>query len=141
MTNALQGIRILDLSRMLPGPYCSMMLADLGAEVIKVEEPKIGDPTRHSPPLIDGQSAAFVQVNRNKKSIALDLKQPEGRDIFLKLASTADCVLEQFRPGVVDRLGIGYDVVKQINPRVVYCALTGCGQTGPHRHRSGPDLT
>lgn len=140
MTSALQGIRILDLSRMLPGPYCSMMLADLGAEVIKIEEPKIGDPTRHSPPMIDGQSAAFVQVNRNKKSIALDLKQAEGRDIFLKLASTADCVLEQFRPGVVDRLGIEYATVAAVNPKVVYCSLTGFGQDGPHRERSGHDL-
>jgi crotonobetainyl-CoA:carnitine CoA-transferase CaiB-like acyl-CoA transferase len=125
---------------MLPGPYCSMMLGDLGAEVIKVEEPKIGDPTRHTRPLVDGQSAAFAQVNRNKKSIAIDLKQPEGRDLFLKLASTADCVLEQFRPGVVDRLGIGYKSVSQINPRIVYCSLTGFGQAGPHRDRSGHDL-
>jgi crotonobetainyl-CoA:carnitine CoA-transferase CaiB-like acyl-CoA transferase len=140
MTNALQGIRVLDLSRMLPGPYCSMMLADLGAEVIKIEEPKIGDPTRHSPPMIDGRSAAFIQVNRNKKSVALDLKQPEGRDIFLKLASTADCVLEQFRPGVVDRLGVDYSTVAEVNPRIVYCSLTGFGQNGPHRERSGHDL-
>ncbi len=140
MTSALQGIRILDLSRMLPGPYCSMMLANLGAEVIKIEEPRIGDPTRHSPPMIDGQSAAFIQVNRNKKSIALDLKQPEGRDIFLKLASRADCVLEQFRPGVVDRLRISYATVAEVNPRIVYCSLTGFGQNGPHRERSGHDL-
>lgn len=140
MISALQGIRILDLSRMLPGPYCSMMLADLGAEVVKIEEPKIGDPTRHSPPMIDGRSAAFDQVNRNKKSIALDLKQPEGRDIFLKLASRADCVLEQFRPGVVDRLEINYAAVSEVNPRIVYCSLTGFGQDGPHRLRSGHDL-
>ena len=140
MTDALQGIRVLDLSRMLPGPYCSMMLADLGAEVIKIEEPKIGDPTRHSPPMIGGQSAAFLQVNRNKKSVALDLKRPEGRDIFLKLASTADCVLEQFRPGVVDRLRVDYAAVAAINPRLVYCSLTGFGQNGPHRERSGHDL-
>lgn len=117
-----------------------MMLADLGAEVIKVEEPRVGDPTRHSPPMIDGRSAAFLQVNRNKKSIALDLKQPEGRDLFLKLASTADCVLEQFRPGVVDRLGVDYATVAAVNPRVVYCSLTGFGQNGPHRERSGHDL-
>jgi crotonobetainyl-CoA:carnitine CoA-transferase CaiB-like acyl-CoA transferase len=140
MMQALEGIRILDLSRMLPGPYCSMMLADLGAEVIKVEEPKIGDPTRHSPPIIDGQSAPFAQVNRNKKSIAIDLKQPEGRDIFLKLASTADVVLEQFRPGVVERLGVGYAAVAELNPRIIYCSLTGFGQHGPHRERSGHDL-
>jgi len=140
MTNALTGIRVLDLSRMLPGPYCSMMLADLGAEVIKVEEPIVGDPTRRSPPIIDGQSAPFAQVNRNKKSIAIDLKKSEGRDIFLKLASTADCVLEQFRPGVVDRLGINYATVAEVNPRIVYCSLTGFGQDGPHRERSGHDL-
>jgi crotonobetainyl-CoA:carnitine CoA-transferase CaiB-like acyl-CoA transferase len=140
MMQALEGIRIFDLSRMLPGPYCSMMLADLGAEVIKVEEPKIGDPTRYSPPIINGQSAPFAQVNRNKKSIAIDLKQPEGRDIFLKLASTADVVLEQFRPGVVERLGVGYAAVAELNPRIVYCSLTGFGQDGPHRERSGHDL-
>jgi crotonobetainyl-CoA:carnitine CoA-transferase CaiB-like acyl-CoA transferase len=140
MQQALEGIRLLDLSRMLPGPYCSMMLGDLGAEVIKIEEPTIGDPTRRSPPIVNGQSAPFAQVNRNKKSIALDLKKPEGRDIFLKLASTADCVLEQFRPGVVDRLGINYATVAEVNPRIVYCSLTGFGQDGPHRERSGHDL-
>jgi crotonobetainyl-CoA:carnitine CoA-transferase CaiB-like acyl-CoA transferase len=140
MPQALDGIRVLDLSRMLPGPYCSMMLGDLGAEVIKIEEPKIGDPTRHTRPLVDGKSAAFAQVNRNKKSIAIDLKKPEGRNLFLKLASTADCILEQFRPGVVDRLGVGYKTVSEINPRAVYCSLTGFGQDGPHRDRSGHDL-
>jgi crotonobetainyl-CoA:carnitine CoA-transferase CaiB-like acyl-CoA transferase len=140
MKDALEGIRVLDLSRMLPGPYCSMMLADLGAEVIKVEEPSVGDPTRRSPPMVTGQSAPFSQVNRNKKSIAIDLKKPEGREIFLKLASTADCVLEQFRPGVVDHLGINYAVVAERNPRIVYCSLTGFGQDGPHRDRSGHDL-
>lgn len=140
MTTALEGIRVLDLSRMLPGPYCSMMLADLGAEVIKVEEPVVGDPTRRSPPIISGKSAPFNQVNRNKKSIAIDLKNVEGREVFLKLASTADCVLEQFRPGVVDRLGINYATLAEINPRIVYCSLTGFGQDGPHRERSGHDL-
>ena len=140
MPMALESVRVLDLSRMLPGPYCSMMLGDLGADVIKVEEPKIGDPTRHTRPLVDRKSAAFAQVNRNKKSIAIDLKRPEGRELFLKLASTADCVLEQFRPGVVDRLGVGYKTVSEINPRIVYCSLTGFGQDGPHRDRSGHDL-
>jgi crotonobetainyl-CoA:carnitine CoA-transferase CaiB-like acyl-CoA transferase len=140
MHQALAGIRVLDLSRMLPGPFASMMLADLGAEVIKVEEPTVGDPTRHSPPKLGTQSAAFLQVNRNKKSIAFDLKREEAREVFLKLAASADVVLEQFRPGVVDRLGIGYDAVSRINPRVVYCSLTGFGQTGPHRARSGHDM-
>lgn len=139
-TTALEGIRILDLSRMLPGPYCSMMLADLGAEVIKVEEPSVGDPTRRSRPMVNGHSAPFNQVNRNKKSIAIDLKQAEGRELFLKLASTADCLLEQFRPGVVDRLGINYATVAELNSRIVYCSLTGFGQDGPHRERSGHDL-
>src|SRR5690242_363160 len=136
MHQALAGIRVLDLSRMLPGPFASMMLADLGAEVIKVEEPTVGDPTRHSPPKIGQQSAAFLQVNRNKKSVAFDLKRDEAREVFLKLAATADVVLEQFRPGVVDRLGIGYTAISRINPRVVYCSLTGFGQAGPHRDRS-----
>jgi crotonobetainyl-CoA:carnitine CoA-transferase CaiB-like acyl-CoA transferase len=140
MQQALEGVRVLDLSRMLPGPFASMMLGDLGAEVIKVEEPRTGDPTRWSPPVIAGQSAAFVQVNRNKKSIALDLKRAEGREIFLRLAAAADVVLDQFRPGVVDRLGVGYAAVSKINPRIVYCSLTGFGQDGPHRDRSGHDL-
>ena len=140
MRKALEGIRVLDLSRMLPGPYCSMMLGDLGAEVIKIEEPSIGDPTRRTPPIINQQSAAFLQVNRNKKSIAIDLKQEEGRAIFLKLTATADVILEQFRPGVVDRLGIGYLTAIEVNPRIVYCSLTGFGQDGSHRDRSGHDL-
>lgn len=140
MKQALEGIRVLDLSRLLPGPYCTMMLGDLGAEVIKVEEVNGGDPTRHTPPKIGTQGAAFRQVNRNKKSIAINLKNPEGRGVFLKLCETADVVMEQFRPGVVDRLGVGYDAVSEINPRIVYCSLTGFGQDGPHRDRSGHDL-
>lgn len=140
MTQALAGIRVLDLSRLLPGPYCTMMLGDLGAEIIKVEELKTGDPTRHSPPKLGSQGAAFRQVNRNKKSIAIDLKNPHGRDLFLKLCKDADVVMEQFRPGVVDRLGIGFKAVSEINPRIVYCSLTGFGQDGPHRDRSGHDL-
>ncbi len=140
MKQALEGIRVLDLSRLLPGPYCTMMLGDLGAEVIKIEEVNLGDPTRHTPPKVGLQGAAFRQVNRNKKSIAINLKNAEGRDIFLKLCETADIVMEQFRPGVVDRLGIGYKTVSEINPRIVYCSLTGFGQDGPHRDRSGHDL-
>ncbi|MBI3653081.1 MAG: CoA transferase [Acidobacteria bacterium] len=140
MEQALEGIRVLDLTRLLPGPYCTMMLGDLGAEVIKIEEVNLGDPTRHSPPQVGTQGAAFQQVNRNKKSIAIDLKNPAGRDLFLRLAETADVVMEQFRPGVVERLGIGYKRVAEINPRLVYCALTGFGQDGPHRDRSGHDL-
>ena len=140
MKRALEGIRILDLSRMLPGPYGSMMLGDLGAEVIKVEDTKAGDPTRHAPLRIGNESARFLQINRNKKSIAIDLKNPEGRDLFLSLARTADVVLEQFRPGVVARLGIDYAAVSAVNPRIIYCSLTGYGQDGPHRERGGHDL-
>lgn len=140
MRQALKGTRVLDLSRMLPGPFASMMLGDLGAEVIKIEEPRIGDPTRWSPPKIGNESAAFLQVNRNKKSVALDLKAEEGRDIFLKLAATADVVLEQFRPGVCDRLRIGYGEVQRVNPKIVYCSLSGYGQQGSYRDRGGHDL-
>jgi crotonobetainyl-CoA:carnitine CoA-transferase CaiB-like acyl-CoA transferase len=140
MQQALEGIRILDLTRLLPGPYASMMLGDLGAEVIKIEEVNLGDPTRHSPPKVGSQGAAFRQVNRNKKSLAIDLKKPDGRNLFLKLCETADVIFEQFRPGVVDRLGIGYNAVTEINPRIIYCSLTGFGQDGPHRDRSGHDL-
>jgi len=140
MKRALDGIRVLDLSRMLPGPYGSMMLGDLGAEVIKIEDTGAGDPTRNAPIRIGKMSARFLQVNRNKKSIALDLKNPEGREIFLKLAQTADVILDQFRPGVVARLGIDYSVVSSLNPRIVYCSLTGYGQDGPHEQRGGHDL-
>lgn len=117
-----------------------MMLGDLGAEIIKVEDTITGDPTRWTAPRVGQQSASFQQVNRNKKSIAIDLKNSDGRDLFLKLVRTADVILEQFRPGVVDRLGVGYKTVSQINPRIVYCSLTGFGQNGPHRDRSGHDL-
>jgi len=116
-----------------------MMLADLGAEVIKIEEIK-GDPTRMSPPRVDGKSYSFEQVNRNKKSIALNLKSSEGRDVFRRLAAKADIILEQFRPGVVGRLGIDYETISAENPLIVYCSLTGFGQDGPHRARSGHDL-
>jgi len=139
MLQPLSGYRVLDLSRLLPGPYCSMMLADLGAEVIKIEEIK-GDPTRMSPPRVDGKSYSFEQVNRNKKSIALNLKSSEGRDVFRRLAAKADVILEQFRPGVVARLGVDYETISAENPLIVYCSLTGFGQDGPHRARSGHDL-
>ncbi|HUR40132.1 MAG TPA: CaiB/BaiF CoA-transferase family protein [Verrucomicrobiae bacterium] len=129
----LQGVRVLDLSRLLPGPFCSLYLAQLGAEVIKIEEPGAGDYARESPEL-------FAQVNRGKKSVALDLKKPADLAAFKKLVEGADVVLESFRPGVMDRLGCGYDVLKQINPKLVYAALTGYGQTGPYRDWAGHDL-
>ena len=140
MNKALAGYRVLDLSRLLPGPYCTMLLGDLGADVIKVEDVQTGDPSRWNQPRAGDQSIRFRQLNRNKRSIAIDLKSTKGHEIFLKLAATADVLLEQFRPGVVDRLGVAYDAVSRINPGIVYCSLTGYGQTGPYRDRAGHDL-
>jgi len=117
-----------------------MLLGDLGAEVIKVEEPNLGDPTRWTPPRLKDTGIAFLNLNRNKKSLTLNLKHPQGVEVFHKLAQGADVILEGFRPGVVERLGIGYQAVSQINPRIVYCSLTGYGQDGPYRDRSGHDL-
>ena len=136
----LAGIRVLDLSRLLPGPFCSLLLADLGAEVIKIEDLEGGDYIRAWPPFIDGQSAYFLALNAGQKSVALNLKAPAGRELFLKLASTAGVVLESFRPGTVDRLGIGYGAVRETNPRVVYCSISSFGQDGPDRDRAGHDL-
>jgi crotonobetainyl-CoA:carnitine CoA-transferase CaiB-like acyl-CoA transferase len=136
----LRGIKVLDLSRLLPGGFCSMMLGDFGAEMIKVEEPGRGDYVRWAPPFMDGQSAYFLSINRNKKSIVLDLKNPKGRDVFLRLARTADVVMESFRPGVVDRLGIGYQSIAEVNPRIIYCSISAFGQSGPFRNREGHDL-
>lgn len=136
----LEGVRVLDLSRLLPGPYCSMLLADYGAEVIKVEDPGLGDYLRWYPPMVEETSAYFVALNRNKKSVTLNLKDPEGVALLRRLAETADVVLESFRPGVADRLGVGYSDLKAMNPRLIYCSLTGYGQTGPYRDRSGHDL-
>jgi alpha-methylacyl-CoA racemase len=136
----LLGIRVLDLSRLLPGPFCSLLLADLGAEVIKIEDLVGGDYIRAWPPFIDGQSAYFLALNAGQKSVALNLKAPAGRELFLKLASTAGVVLESFRPGTVDRLGIGYGAVREVNPRIVYCSISSFGQDGPDRDRSGHDL-
>lgn len=137
----LTGLRVLDLSRLLPGPYCSLILADFGAEVIRVEPPGGGDWTRYVPPLAaDGQSVLFHAVNRGKKSITLNLKADEGRAVFLRLVETADVLLESFRPGVMDRLGLGYEHLAKVNPRLVYCSLSGYGPHGPYRHRAGHDL-
>ncbi len=136
---ALDGLRMLDLTSQLSGPYCAMILGDLGADVIKVERPGVGDDSRASPPAINGESAPFMTFNRNKRSITLDLKAPEGRTIALELARRADVVLENFRPGTVARLGLGYEDVRAINPRVIYCSISGFGQTGPYRERGGFD--
>lgn len=135
----LAGLRVLDLTRLLPGPLASMHLADLGADVVKIEDTGAGDYARGAG-AIHGQISYFQLVNRNKRSLCLDLKQAAGVAAFMRLAATADVILEGFRPGVVDKLGIGYAAVAAINPRVTYCAITGYGQDGPYRDRAGHDL-
>ncbi|MCY6369236.1 CaiB/BaiF CoA transferase family protein [Clostridium ganghwense] len=140
MSLPLEGIKILDLSRYLPGPLCTQILADFGAEVIKIEQPKSGELGRNLAPLINGESARFYTVNRNKKSVTLDLKKKEGKDIFKRLAANCDVVLDQFRPGVMDKMGVGYEVLKEINERLIYCCLTGYGLNGPLRDTAGHDL-
>ncbi len=136
------GVRVLDLSRMLAGPYGSMLLADLGAEVIKVEEPDGGDPMRvMGPPFLpDGESAYFLAINRNKQSVALDLTKPAGRQVFLDLVAEADVVWENFRPGVMDRLGLAYAALAAVNPRLVMCSISAYGQDGPYRDWPAFDL-
>jgi len=142
----LTGLRVLDLTRLLPGPMATLHLADQGAEVIKIEDTGLGDYARTFGPGADQANAEgkdspfFRMLNRNKKSLRLDLKQAAGVAAFLRLAATADVIFESFRPGVVDRLGIGYAAVRAINPRIVYCAITGYGQTGPWAHYAGHDL-
>ena len=135
----LNGVRILDLSRLLPGPYLTQLLADLGAEVIKVETPTLGDYARSLPPET-GLGGLFDAINMDKKSIALDYRQAEGRELFLKLAVNADVIVESFRPGNVSKYGIGFDAVRAVNPKIVYCSLSGYGQDGPYRQRAGHDL-
>lgn len=137
-SGALQGIKVLDLGRVLAGPFCSAMLADLGADVIKVEEPGNGDDTRHFNPFEQGESAYFMQLNRNKRGITLDLKK--GKHILLKLVQEADILVENFRPGTMEKLGLGYENLKKINPGLIYLALSGFGQYGPYRDRPGYDL-
>ena len=136
----LAGIRVLDLGRHLAGPTCAMWLGDLGADVIKIEKPGEGDDGRASgPPFFDGQSAFFLAANRNKRSIELDIKQPEGQEVFCRLAETADVVVENFRPGVMDALGIGYRAMAERNPRIIYCSISGFGADGPYADRPGLD--
>jgi len=141
----LEGLRILDLSRLLPGGFCSLLLADLGADVLKVEDTGMGDYVRWAPPYYEGaedsaKSALFLALNRNKRSIRVNLKEEGGRDVLLRLAREHDVLLESFRPGVLDRLGVGYERLREENPGLVYCAITGYGQDGPYRDRSGHDM-
>jgi crotonobetainyl-CoA:carnitine CoA-transferase CaiB-like acyl-CoA transferase len=136
----LRGIRVLDLSRLLPGPYCTLILSDLGAEVLKVEDPGQGDYLRGMPPLHGDAGGAFLAINRDKRSLVLDLKQPAGREVLLRLCDAYDVVVEQFRPGVLARLGLGWEVLHARNPRLVLVSVTGYGQTGPLKDRAGHDL-
>ncbi len=136
----LAGIRVLDLTRLLPGPVCTLHLADLGADVVKVEDAEAGDYAREMDAGPGEMSVFFRLVNRNKRSICLDLKSSAGRDAFLGLARDAHVVVESFRPGVVDRLGVGYEAVGRVNPSIVYCSITGYGQTGPNRDFAGHDI-
>src|SRR5947208_12415021 len=136
----LAGTRILDLTRLLPGGYCTLLLADLGADVVKVEEPGRGDYIRWTPPLVEGQSAGHRALNRGKRSITLNLKSADGVALLHRLAERADVLVESFRPGVMDRLGAGFSSLREANPRLVYCAITGYGQEGPYRDRVGHDI-
>src|ERR1700758_3696780 len=145
MSLPLEGIRVLDLSRLLPGGFCSLLLADFGAEVLKVEDTGMGDYIRWSPPFYEGaqdsaRSALFLALNRNKRSVRLDLKNERGREALLRLVAQYDVVLESFRPGVLDRLGVGYQRMREVNPGIVYCAITGYGQQSSKRDASGHDM-
>src|SRR4051794_37220725 len=136
----LEGLRVLDLSRLLPGPLATLVLADLGATVDKVEDPHLGDYTRLAAPQVDGMSAAFHALNRGKRSMVLDLKAAGGAAVLRRLARSYDVLFDQFRPGVMSRLGIGHDVLLEDNPRLLICPPPGYGQTGPFRARAGHDL-
>jgi len=136
----LDGIIVLDLTRVLAGPYCSMLLADMGATVIKIEMPKKGDDSRAFTPQVNGESAYYMNLNRNKLGITLNLKSPEGKELFKKMVKKADVVLENYRPGTMEKLGLGYDTLKEINPGIVYGCISGFGHYGPYSDRPGYDI-
>lgn len=137
----LSGLKVVDFTQILAGPYCTMLLADMGADVIKVEKPNGGDDTRRfGPPFVNGESAAFMGLNRNKRSIVLDLKNEKGVEIARRLLRDADVTIQNARPGAMDRLGLGYDDVKGFNPGIIYCTISGFGTTGPYGHKAGFDL-
>jgi crotonobetainyl-CoA:carnitine CoA-transferase CaiB-like acyl-CoA transferase len=140
MALPLQGTKVLDLTRLLPGPFCSMILADFGAEVIKIEQPGLGDYLRWFEPLKGDTSGIFLVLNRNKQSLTLNFKAPKAKEIFYKLVTEADVVMEGFRPGVAKKMGIDYDTLKEINPRLIYCSISGYGQDGPYVYLPGHDL-
>lgn len=136
----LDGVRVLDLTRVLAGPYCGMMLADMGADVIKIEMPGKGDDARRNAPIVNGESAYYMNLNRNKRGMTLNLKSEDGKKIFRELVKESDIVIENFRPGVMDKLGLGYEDLKKINPAIVYGAVSGFGQYGPYSKRPGYDI-
>lgn len=137
---ALSGLRVLDLTRVLAGPFCTMMMADMGAEVIKIEEAGKGDDTRQMGPFQNGESAYYMNLNRNKKGVTLNLKHPRGKELFLGLVRRADIVVENYRPGTMEKLGLGYEDLKAVNPRIIYAAISGFGHTGRYRMRPGYDI-
>ena len=137
----LAGVKVMDLTQIMAGPYCTMMLADMGADVLKVEKPNGGDDTRRmGPPFIEGESAAFLGINRNKRSIVIDLRSDDGREIARRMARASDVLVQNFRPGALERMGLGYEQVREINPAIVYCTISGFGATGPYARRGGFDL-
>ncbi len=141
MSGPLEGIRVIDLSRIVVGPYCTMVLGDMGADVIKIEMPETGDDTRMwGPPFAGGESAYFISLNRNKRSLTLNLKTEKGKNILRRLIADADVLIENFRMGTLDKLGFGYDSVKALNPRMIYCSITGYGKTGPYADEAGVDI-
>ncbi len=137
---ALSHLKVLDLTSNLSGPYCAMILADQGADVIKIERPEVGDDMRLTPPFLGGESAPFMTANRNKRSVIMDLKSEQGLADFKDLVASADILVENFKPGTADRIGVGYDAMSAINPRLIYCSISGFGQTGPYASRGGFDL-
>ncbi|MCC6942968.1 MAG: CoA transferase [Thermomicrobiales bacterium] len=140
MTAALEGIRVLDLSRALAGPFAAMTLGDMGADVIKIEEPQAGDTSRGYPPFWNGISTYYLSINRNKRALTLDLSQPAGQEILRHLVSQSDILIESFKTGAMERWGVGYDELSRINPRLIYCAISAFGREGPDKHRGGVDI-
>ena len=140
MTLPLAGIKVLDLSSLLPGSLCSQMLADLGADVLKIENPQAVDGFRKTPPLVRTMGSYYHMINRNKRAMTLNLREPDGREVFLKMVPGADVLLETLRPGGMARMGLAYEDLKCINPRLIYCSLTGFGQDGPYRDEATHDI-
>lgn len=140
MKQALEGMRVIDLSQVLAGPYCTMVLGDMGADVIKIEKHPNGDDTRSMGPFIDDESYMYMMVNRNKRGMQLNLKEEQDRNVLYKLVETADVFVENYRPGITKKLGIDYDTLKQINQNIIYCSISGYGQTGPYKHKGGFDI-